>query len=187
MKLKFESNGCVPKIELSTDKINFERQICGSDTLQQKITLKNTSLVGVKWNLSKLEDMPHEFKFSKTNGNIPPNKKDHIEISFTPSHVEKQLTHLIDINVLDTRKIQQDKDANDEYFSNNPVVIMGESFKMLPDIDIPDSHLDFGVVKVNSKSIQKFTINNNGKYSLKFKLISSGKAAIRKLVKTSMV
>ncbi len=51
----------------------------------------------------KLEDMPIEFKFSKLCGNIPPNKKETICVSFTPSHVEKQITHCVNLNVLDTR------------------------------------------------------------------------------------
>eukprot|EP00488_Nonionellina_sp_1-RS-2012_P001289 TRINITY_DN205_c0_g1_i1.p1 TRINITY_DN205_c0_g1~~TRINITY_DN205_c0_g1_i1.p1 ORF type:complete len:126 (+),score=30.33 TRINITY_DN205_c0_g1_i1:300-677(+) len=35
MKLKFRCRGCVPQIEFSTNNINFDRQICGTDTLQQ--------------------------------------------------------------------------------------------------------------------------------------------------------
>merc|ERR1712129_536105 len=83
---------------------------------------------------------------------------------------------------------QSKNESGDGYFSSQPIEITAESFKMLPEIDIANaqSHLDFGVVKVNSKSIQRFTISNNGKYSLKYKLISSGKTAIRKLVKSSL-
>eukprot|EP01083_Nonionella_stella_P070445 188492_1 len=183
LKLKFGCRGCVPKIELSSDKIDFDRQICGTDTLQQHIVLANTSLVQAKWNISQsqLDSMPHEFKFSATSGNIAARKKDTICVSFTPSDVEKQITHAVHLNVLDTRS------ASNCIFSNEEIVMSAESFKMLPQIDIANSHLDFGVVKVNSKSIHSFTIQNNGKYALKFKLISSGKAAIRKLVKSSLM
>lgn len=213
MTVTFQSSGCVPQIELSTNKIEFDRQICGSDSLQQNITLKNTSLVSAKWNLSptELENMPQEFKFSKLGGTIQANKKDTICVSFTSSETEKQVSHSVHLNVLDTRSIQGNTANNANvggavkdkakkkgkgpdkasgsgpgFFSSEAVELSGESFQMLHEIDIANSHLDFGVVKVNSKSVQKFSIQNNGKYALKFKLISSGKAAIRKLVKSSL-
>merc|ERR1712228_1163403 len=74
MILTFRTSGCVPKIDVSTTKIDFDRQICGTETLQQNIILKNTSLVSAKWNISKLVTLPSEYKFSKISGNILANK-----------------------------------------------------------------------------------------------------------------
>lgn len=50
--------------------------------LTKTLTLKNNCAIPTKWKLSGVEDLPEEFKVSKTSGLLKPCKDEVIEITF---------------------------------------------------------------------------------------------------------
>jgi hypothetical protein len=92
--------GAQPVVAVDQEIVEFDRLILGSK-LTKKLGLKNTCAIPIQWNLQGCEELPEEFKVSKTSGVLKPCKEEQIDIDFE-SKTEKQFEPFIKLQVQDT-------------------------------------------------------------------------------------
>lgn len=161
ISLNMCAEGCVPKLELSTQVLDF-----GKLLLKQQMTLElvlsNTGKLPVAWRLKGFQALGASFTLNATEGVIDRGSSKIVVCyqSAKPMVCKKTLQ----IEVLDI--------DNTRVFATLPVQVEAESFDVNFDFQYPRGldHLNFGPLKVGQTKTITCTLKNKGKYPSQFKI-----------------
>lgn len=158
------AEGCLPSVEVDHDHLDFDRLLLRqSKTL--KLEVKNSGKLGVFWHFKGAQQLGEYFKFSVTEGVIPPGQASTVDIAYSSSKAVS-VKKAISVDVMDLDKTKM--------FSSIPVQITAESFACSFDFAYPKGHdhLDFGSLKVGQTKSLVCMFKNKGKYSALFQFAS---------------
>lgn len=111
---------------------------------KKEIKLKNTGSIPCKWKITGLENVPEEFSFVNTSGDLKPTQETVVEVNFKAIKQQK-FDIKLNLEVEDTEGLDVKQEVK-------VLQIEAEAFDITIDLKFPenndDNMLDFGAVRV---------------------------------------
>ena len=125
--------GCKTKVEILNNGhlVEFDRLLL-NQSAQHIVTIKNNGMIGARWNLTGVENLPQEFQVINTSGELTPTQEARIEIRFK-AITEKKFPQKIYLEVQDVENMNIKQEPKE-------IAIMAEAFDIAVDLKFPDNN-----------------------------------------------
>eukprot|EP00928_Gymnodinium_smaydae_P044401 TRINITY_DN29620_c0_g4_i1.p1 TRINITY_DN29620_c0_g4~~TRINITY_DN29620_c0_g4_i1.p1 ORF type:complete len:3072 (+),score=826.41 TRINITY_DN29620_c0_g4_i1:896-10111(+) len=158
--------GAVPKVNLDTDELNFERLLVGQKA-SSILKIANVCAVPVRWKLQPSDaaaGVPEPFAFDALEGTIGVAEERSVAVAFSAQKTES-FEFVMKLLIGDVENL-----APLEETKNISVKAEAFSVDIVPVFPNEGRGLDFGEVRVGTTAEQQFQVTNNGKYSVNYEV-----------------
>ncbi|EGR28756.1 hypothetical protein IMG5_169530, partial [Ichthyophthirius multifiliis] len=162
--LPLQCTGSKPYVTIEEgDPIKFERLLLNQQAKKQ-IRIKNNGQIPCIWKITGINQLPEEFSFTNTEGELKPCQESIIYVNFKAIKQEK-FSHQINLEV-------QDCEGLDIKQETKSILVEAEAFDISVELKFPENNqenmLDFGAVRVSDVKDCLFSVKNIGLYQVQF-------------------
>ncbi|XP_030060864.1 hydrocephalus-inducing protein homolog [Microcaecilia unicolor] len=155
-------HGVRPELELDRKQLHFDRILMHrKDT--KTLFLRNSTLLGVAWRITGMDNLGDDFVLSQDQGIILPRSEFSLQIHFRGTKAVN-IKRFIRLEVSDVQNILGIVQIEN-------IQILAEAYDIALDISFPkgtEGGLDFGIIKVLDEAKQIISLKNKGKYEIGF-------------------